>query len=183
MGLLATNPYRPFGQRIPISMEEKAFIFERDKNKCRYCERSVFPINGKRYPYRTVDHILPVIAGGTNDRENLVTACDRCNLMTNCRVFASFDEKREWIFNEFSRREVESKSIAMIGMQARSITAIQESVYDQKTLNILYEPKYAQMIYSAYHNGWDILECISNVENILEMFGKYGRYNNEKSAT
>lgn len=29
----------------------------------------------------TVDHIVPKCKGGTNDWENLVTACERCNNM------------------------------------------------------------------------------------------------------
>jgi hypothetical protein len=31
--------------------------------------------------YMTVDHIRPKSKGGTNDWENLVTACERCNNM------------------------------------------------------------------------------------------------------
>lgn len=27
----------------------------------------------------TIDHVIPLVAGGTNDLTNLVLACDRCN--------------------------------------------------------------------------------------------------------
>jgi 5-methylcytosine-specific restriction endonuclease McrA len=45
-------------------------IFERDGYLCRRC-------GGRRD--LTIDHITPVIAGGTNDKSNLQTLCRTCN--------------------------------------------------------------------------------------------------------
>lgn len=49
-------------------------ILERDEFACWYC--------GRRPPdvVLHVDHIQPRSQGGTNARENLLTACARCNL-------------------------------------------------------------------------------------------------------
>lgn len=45
-------------------------ILERDDFRCRHC--------GVRR-FLTVDHIVPLDKGGTNDRENLQTLCRSCN--------------------------------------------------------------------------------------------------------
>ena len=45
-------------------------IFERDNHECQYCGAS---------DDLTCDHIVPLMRGGTNDNENLNTACRSCN--------------------------------------------------------------------------------------------------------
>jgi 5-methylcytosine-specific restriction endonuclease McrA len=45
-------------------------ILERDDFRCQHC--------GVRR-FLTVDHILPVGLGGTNDPSNLQTLCNSCN--------------------------------------------------------------------------------------------------------
>lgn len=47
------------------------FIFKRDEYTCRYCGSIGGKLEG--------DHLIPLSKGGTNDLENLVTACRRCN--------------------------------------------------------------------------------------------------------
>ena len=46
-------------------------VFERDAYTCAYC--------GERGGILEVDHITPISKGGSNDLENLTTACRRCN--------------------------------------------------------------------------------------------------------
>lgn len=46
-------------------------VFKRDKFTCQYCGRSGVELE--------VDHITPVASGGTNDIDNLITACKDCN--------------------------------------------------------------------------------------------------------
>lgn len=50
-------------------------IFRRDKFTCQYCGRTAAKDGAKL----TLDHILPRIAGGDWDSENLITACLVCN--------------------------------------------------------------------------------------------------------
>lgn len=47
----------------------RARILTRDGETCRYCGRHA----------TTVDHVIPLERGGTNDEANLVAACGRCN--------------------------------------------------------------------------------------------------------
>jgi len=58
--------------REPIDLELRLAILKCDQFRCRYCARK------PRKPH--LDHVLPVIAGGKNEYENLVTACPKCNL-------------------------------------------------------------------------------------------------------
>lgn len=57
-------------QRRPISWAKRQWIKERDTYRCRQCGT---------HENLTVDHIVPVAEGGTNDPENLQTLCQSCN--------------------------------------------------------------------------------------------------------
>ncbi len=63
---------RPAITRHPydVSPQRRSAIFARDGMKCLKCgsEESL-----------SLDHIRPLVAGGTNDDENLQTLCKRCN--------------------------------------------------------------------------------------------------------
>lgn len=47
----------------------RAAVLKRDHFRCFYCGD----------PATTVDHLVPVIRGGTDDESNLVAACAGCN--------------------------------------------------------------------------------------------------------
>ena len=53
-------------------------IFERDGYTCQYC--------GAHGGELHCDHIIPVSRGGTNDDDNLATACAACNLSKSART-------------------------------------------------------------------------------------------------
>lgn len=59
--------------RKPVSTGTRFRIFQRDGFRCCYC--------GAAPPDATlvIDHATPVVAGGSNDPSNLVTACQTCN--------------------------------------------------------------------------------------------------------
>jgi hypothetical protein len=61
-------------KRKPMSPRTRWHILERDGFRCRYCGRSASEVK------LHVDHMIPVSAGGTDDHDNLVTACAECNL-------------------------------------------------------------------------------------------------------
>jgi hypothetical protein len=56
--------------RVPVPFEVRAAVWMRDGGACVYCGAT---------DDLTIDHVTPRIIGGTNDPENLVTACRPCN--------------------------------------------------------------------------------------------------------
>ncbi|WP_142926733.1 HNH endonuclease [Mycobacterium marinum] len=56
-------------------------LMDRDGWKCHYCGDAVTAANA------TLDHIIPQSRGGTNDPENLVTACLTCNSIKSGRTY------------------------------------------------------------------------------------------------
>lgn len=59
--------------RKPISKKVRFEVFKRDGFTCQYC--------GAHPPdvILEVDHIIPVVGGGADTEENLVTSCFSCN--------------------------------------------------------------------------------------------------------
>ena len=80
-------------------------VFERDGYRCRYCgvryvnKVTREPVASKPYdgPFWMrrqrwigllhVDHVIPRCKGGTDDLDNLVTACGPCNLQKYDRIW------------------------------------------------------------------------------------------------
>jgi 5-methylcytosine-specific restriction endonuclease McrA len=56
----------------------KREIFRRDDFRCQYC--------GATAPRMTIDHVVPRHRGGRYTWQNLVTACERCNLKKGGRT-------------------------------------------------------------------------------------------------
>lgn len=60
-------------KRKAISNKLRFEVFKRDCFKCQYCGKSAPDVT------LNVDHIDPVVNGGTNDILNLITSCFECN--------------------------------------------------------------------------------------------------------
>lgn len=56
---------------MAVSKRIRYEILRRDNNTCRYCHATDSPL--------TVDHVVPVALGGSDDPSNLVAACKDCN--------------------------------------------------------------------------------------------------------
>ena len=59
--------------RIPIPSEVRNYVFARDKYQCKSCGKT------DRETQLTIDHIIALARGGTNDISNLQTLCRCCN--------------------------------------------------------------------------------------------------------
>jgi len=64
--------------------ENRLQIYERDDYKCRYCGKQLTRFTA------TLDHIVPVVDGGENAYENVITACFSCNSRKNRRPVGDF---------------------------------------------------------------------------------------------
>ena len=60
-------------ERTLVSKKIRFEVFKRDEFKCAYCGNSPPKV------ILEIDHIEPVAKGGTNDINNLITACFNCN--------------------------------------------------------------------------------------------------------
>jgi len=56
--------------RKRIGKAKRRRVYDRDHNRCLACQ-SPWDL--------TLDHILPIFLGGTNDEDNLQTLCEACN--------------------------------------------------------------------------------------------------------
>lgn len=76
----------PSMARKSISKRVRFEVFKRDEFTCQYC--------GEHPPkvLLHVDHIHPVVEGGTNDMDNLVTSCESCNQGKGARLLTSIPE-------------------------------------------------------------------------------------------
>lgn len=76
--------------RTPVSKKTRFDVFKRDQFQCAYCGA---------HPSETVllevDHIHPVAEGGTNDIDNLVTACWDCNRGKGSGLLSSIPQSLE----------------------------------------------------------------------------------------
>jgi 5-methylcytosine-specific restriction endonuclease McrA len=98
-----------FGPGPKVARELAMRIFKRDHFKCQYCgldARRSF----EHWMIMTIDHVHPYARGGSRHLENLVTACQPCNLIKGKRPFASFEDARKYVVakrEEYRRRYAE----------------------------------------------------------------------------
>ena len=59
--------------RISIPPEVRKYVFNRDNYQCKSCGKT------QQETELTVDHIIPLAGGGSNDISNLQTLCYLCN--------------------------------------------------------------------------------------------------------
>lgn len=62
-------------KRKQFSKEDRVIIYNKNKGRCAIC--------GKFVPFDefTIDHIIPLAKGGTNELRNLQCTCKTCNLI------------------------------------------------------------------------------------------------------
>ena len=67
------DPVKMLSQRRCFSTEERSAVYSKSEGHCAIC--------GEFVPYTefTVDHIIPLAKGGSNDISNLQCACGVCN--------------------------------------------------------------------------------------------------------
>ena len=68
------KPVKPYLSLLPATTKLRFEVFKRDGFACKYCGAGAE--DGMKL---NIDHIIPVSRGGTNDMDNLITACHLCN--------------------------------------------------------------------------------------------------------
>ncbi|MFN3361388.1 MAG: HNH endonuclease [Pseudanabaenaceae cyanobacterium] len=68
-------------KRVPIPAAVREYVCQRDGYRCCSCGST---------QNLTIDHIIPLAKGGTNDSSNLQTLCRSCNCRKNGRYHLIF---------------------------------------------------------------------------------------------
>ena len=109
-------------KRKSIGKKKRFEVFARDEFTCRYC--------GKQPPevQLVIDHIKPVIEGGTSDTTNLITACWDCNAgkgRTVLETLAPNDQDTARLAQEF----LEQRRLAELANEAAEARHDNRQVY------------------------------------------------------
>jgi HNH endonuclease len=75
----AEGDHRPIG-RDAVPPQLRFRVLQRDGFRCQYCGRSA-----RDGAILHLDHVVPFSAGGETTEENLISACDQCNLGKSAR--------------------------------------------------------------------------------------------------
>ena len=105
----------------PVTLQEGLKILERDDYCCQYCGldgRASF----ENALVMSVDFVLPRARRGKKDPNNLVACCRPCNMIKGKRVYASFDEARDYVLaqREALRKTWETKTASPAAKAART---------------------------------------------------------------
>lgn len=74
-------------ERRPINAEIRQAVYDKYNGRCTYCGRQI------TWSEFTIDHIVPLANGGTNEIDNLTCSCEHCNYLKgtkNTREFKIF---------------------------------------------------------------------------------------------
>jgi len=104
-----------FGPPRRMTREEAMKVFRRDHFKCQYCG-----LDGlhrfENWLTLTIDHVHPHAKGGSRSMDNLVTACQPCNLIKGERVFRSLEEAKHFVLAKRDEwRRVFHDQVAAVG--------------------------------------------------------------------
>lgn len=71
-------------------------VLQRDNWICQYCDTDMLT-SRLTFEAATVDHLIPVSAGGADDESNLVASCSGCNQRLSRCPFTTFTERKAYL--------------------------------------------------------------------------------------
>lgn len=95
-------------KRVGVAKMLRFEVFKRDRFSCQYC--------GAHPPsvILHVDHIHPVSLGGTNEIDNLITACEPCNLGKGARSLTAIPQSLSDKAADVAEREEQLRGYSAI---------------------------------------------------------------------
>lgn len=101
---------------------------------CFYCEREFnSPHHHKNCGYKTIDHIIPIIAGGKNIQENMVVACSWCNNKKGAWELDVFYNKILKISTHPKKSQIFKNAGINLGLIMKNIMWLQKYVEPHKS--------------------------------------------------
>lgn len=95
-------------KRKAITKKKRFEVFKRDGFSCQYCGATPPDV------LLQVDHIEPVAEGGGNEIENLVTACQPCNIGKGANKLTNVPQSLKETAAEVSEREAQIEGYAKV---------------------------------------------------------------------
>ena len=96
--------------RRKIPKQERRRIFAKTKGRCAYCGTD---LHGEKW---TVDHIVPLANGGTNDECNMFAACKSCNHRKGTSSLESFRKQVGQFLTVLERDSVTYRNAVRYGL-------------------------------------------------------------------
>ena len=90
-------------KRKSLSKKNRFEVFKRDEFRCQYCGATPPKV------ILEIDHIDPIANGGSNDIENLITACFDCNRGKSKRLLSSTSVSLPEHYEKLSEKEEQIK--------------------------------------------------------------------------
>ena len=81
-----------------LSKKQKLDVYERDGYKCQLCGRDMDYT--AEYSSFSVDHIMPLSRGGTNESDNLQTCCKSCNSRKGTKTTEEYIQYKHKVYNQ-----------------------------------------------------------------------------------
>ena len=98
---------------MTISTKTKRELFRISENNCWYC--------GDNEP-STIDHVIALDNGGSDDIENLVLCCKKCNSRKKALTIEEFRYKNSWektkyseVINHYNARKLIAQGVCFEG--------------------------------------------------------------------
>lgn len=108
-------------ERKSLSKKVRFEVFKRDSFTCCYCGSTPPKV------VLEVDHIDPVANGGSNDMENLITACFDCNRGKSKQLLSSVAPPISSHFEQVSEKELQIKAHKKLLTQVKRRKTIEEN--------------------------------------------------------
>ena len=113
-------------RKIPVNVQH--LIRERAQYLCEYCHTSEL----WQYVRFTIDHIIPITQGGTDDLENLTLACFHCNRRKSSHISGVDPSTRQEVPLFHPRKDIwndhfiwSSDKLSIIGLTAVGRTTVE----------------------------------------------------------
>ena len=89
--------------RVDVGTWEE--VFKRDKGFCQYCGIDLLS-SFSAFHSATVDHVIAVAAGRSDDASNLVLSCPSCNsILSRSSSLKTFEQRKQLVLKRIEERQ------------------------------------------------------------------------------
>ncbi|NCJ06288.1 HNH endonuclease [Synechococcales cyanobacterium C] len=116
---------------VAISASLRRLVIQRAGNRCEYCGLSQL---GQAATFH-IDHVIPVVAGGSTTIDNLALACVACSLHKGARQDIEDPETRKTVTIFNPRQQTWKEHFFWMGVEIAGLTAVGRATVNVLKLN------------------------------------------------